>query len=174
MPSPSKQVINKKMPKPMSPANELKALKKIDEAPAPEPVPSEEKGFILRFFSEQVLASLVARGDVEFFAMAGNRAWGLKTAGSRIVFMSVEKPASFYEMAQETVPARYINGFSQAVSAFGRGSVTYGVTLPLHTQKGIRKNMSGKAGGVLVIGSDGHVDFRSSGPTLKPGQRGGS
>lgn len=128
-------------------------------APPPEPArqPEGEDGFVLRFSSERGLQSLVARGEVNVYAMAGNEAWCLEVGTGVPRFVPSDGPFLFYEMAPETVPGPYTRALAVRVAAFGRHPVTWGVTLPERTRAGIHDRMKGKRGGTLVIQEDGRV-----------------
>ena len=130
----------------------------VPEEP-PQPVSSqpERKGFTLRFASDSALKILITRQKVHFFALAGKKAWKLKMAGGRPVYVSVQNPSKIYEMEKATVPAEYVTGFSRQVAAFGRGKITWGVTLPDQTAAAINRLIKDRKGGDLVIMPDGEV-----------------
>ena len=129
--------------------------------PKPDPIShtKEEKGFILRFSSEKGLQSLIAAGEVGFYAMAGKKAWYLKISPRGPLFAPAEGPALFYEMAPGTVPGPYTRALAGHVAAFGPHTMTWGVTLPKRTIAGIHHQMEGKQGGALVIREDGSVTY---------------
>ena len=137
----------------------VQAKQSIPRKEIPEPVPSQStrKGFTLRFASDSALETLVYRQKVNFFALAGQKAWQLKTTRSRPVYISVQNPSKIYEMETGTVPANYVTGFSQQVAAFGRGKITWGVTLPDQTAAAISRLIKDRKGGELVIMPDGEV-----------------
>ena len=115
------------------------------------------KGFTLRFASDTALETLITRRKVHFFALAGQKAWQLKIANGRPVYVTVKNPTKIYEMETTTVPANYVAGFSRQVAAFGRGNVTWGVTLPVQTAAAINRLIKDREGGDLVIMPDGEV-----------------
>ena len=123
----------------------------------PEPVPSQpvRKGFTLRFASDSALNALISRQKVNFFALAGKKAWQLKMARGRPAYIAVQNPSKIYEMETATVPADYVTGFSRQVAAFGRGKITWGVTLPNQTAVAINRLIKDREGGDLVIMPDG-------------------
>jgi hypothetical protein len=131
------------------------------EPPRPAPVSREEapKGFVLRFSSEKSLAALVERGDVGFYAMAGNHSWRLTLAGRHPVFEAAHRPGAFYQMAPQTVPDAYKSAFNRRVAAFGRERRIWGVTLPQRIRAAIRRQMERHPGGVLIIQEDGRVAY---------------
>ena len=128
------------------------------KAPA-EPAPSEpvRKGFTLRFASDSALETLISRQKVHFFALAGKKAWRLKMTRGRPIFTAIQNPSKIYEMETATVPARYVTGFSRQVAAFGRGQITWGVTLQDQAANAINRLIKGREGGELVIMPDGEV-----------------
>jgi hypothetical protein len=132
------------------------AKKIMDAPPAPQP---KRKGFTLRFASDAALQELIARGEVNFFALTGKKAWQLHLSAGQAVFSPVESPRRIYEMESSTVPYAYTQVFRQKVAAFGRGSITWGVTLPAHTSASITRLIAGRQGGDLLIMPDGEVIF---------------
>ena len=125
--------------------------------PAPVPTPPTSKGFTLRFDSDTALGRLIDRRRVQFYALAGQKAWKLNTANGQPVYTAAPMPAEIYEMETSTVPARYTASFSRQVAAFGLGKVTWGVTLPEHTANAIKQLIQKPDGGDLVIMPSGEV-----------------
>ena len=135
------------------------AKQSIPPKEIPEPVPSQSarKGFTLRFASDSALETLVSRQKVNFFALAGKKAWQLKMTRGRPVYTAVQNPSKIYEMEKATVPVNYVTGFSRQVAAFGRGKITWGVTLPDQTAASVSLLIKDREGGDLVIMPDGEV-----------------
>ncbi len=133
--------------------------RQIPNKPAPPQVapPPTRKGFTLRFASDSALETLITQKKVHFFALAGKKAWQLKMANQRPVYIAVNIPAKIYEMETATVPANYTAVFSRQVAAFGRDRVTWGVTLPNQTAASINRLIKDREGGDLVIMPDGEV-----------------
>ena len=125
--------------------------------PAPAPTPPAKKGFTLRFASDSALDTLINRRVVQFYALAGQKAWQLNTAKGQPVYTAAPMPAQIYEMAANTVPASYTARFSRQVAAFGSGRVTWGVTLPENTAKAISRLIANREGGDLTIMPSGEV-----------------
>jgi hypothetical protein len=125
----------------------------------PPKVPSQltKKGFTLRFASDSALQRLITRKKVLFFALAGKKAWQLKMASQRPVYIAVNIPPKIYEMETATVPAVYTAAFGRQIAAFGRDRVTWGVTLPDQTTTSIDRLIKDREGGDLVIMPDGEV-----------------
>jgi hypothetical protein len=118
---------------------------------------STPEGFILRFASDKALQALILREKVNFFAAAGNKAWQLNLKGGRPGYIALSNPPRLYEMEAATVPPDYMSAFQRQVAAFGRTTVTWGVTLPAQTAASINRLVKGQKGGDLVIMSDGEV-----------------
>jgi len=137
----------------------LQQKQQIPSKPPPPPVPPQpaRKGFTLRFASDTALNTLVSRGKVNFFALAGKKAWQLKQADGGPVYVSVKTPSKIYEMETSTVPEDYAAVFRRQVAAFGRGTVTWGVTLPELTAISINRLIKDRKGGDLIIMPDGEV-----------------
>jgi hypothetical protein len=129
----------------------------------PEAAPQTElpkKGFSLRFATEAALETLINRGKVDFYAIAGKKAWQLKIAAGRPVYISAKTPHEVYEMENLTVPITYASAFQRQVAAFGRDTITWGVTLPSQTISSINHLIEGRKGGDLVITADGEVSLK--------------
>ena len=60
-------------------------------------------------------------------------------------------------METSTVPIDYPKIFRRQVAAFGQGSVTWGVTLPVDMKSSINRLIKGRNGGDIVIMPDGEV-----------------
>ena len=122
--------------------------------PPPEPV---QKGFTLRFASDEVLGKLISDGRVNFYAIAGKNAWRLKLSGGKPVYIAAELPRQIYEMETPTVPFEYAAIFQRQIAAFGRHTLTWGVTLPERTTDSVNLMVKGRNGGDLIITADGQV-----------------
>jgi hypothetical protein len=118
---------------------------------------SARDGYILRFASDTALQTLISARQVNFYAVAGKKAWQLRLTGGRPGYISAKNPAQIYEMETATVPIDYALAFEQQVAAFGRSAVTWGVTLPAQTTASINRLIKGQKRGDLVIMPDGEV-----------------
>jgi len=121
------------------------------------PKTAAKKGYILRFASDAGLQTLISGGQVIFYAVAGHKAWQLRLTGGRPGYIPAKMPPQIYEMETATVPGEYAAAFQQQVAAFGPGTVTWGVTLPVQTTASINRLIKGQNGGDLVIMPDGEV-----------------
>ena len=137
----------------------LQPEQQIPSQPPPVTVPPQptKKGFTLRFSSDTALETLISSGKVNFYALAGKKAWQLKLANGRPVYVSVKNPSKIYEMETATVPADYAAVFRRQVAAFGRNTVTWGVTLPAQTAASINQLIKNREGGDLIIMPDSEV-----------------
>jgi hypothetical protein len=134
---------------------DLKPVKKPSGV-TPPPGPAQ-KGFTLRFASDEALEKLISDGKVNFYAISGKNAWRLKLSGGRPVYIEAEFPRQFYEMEIPTVPTDYAVVFQRQIAAFGRRTLTWGVTLPGRTTDSINLMVRGRKGGDLIITADGEV-----------------
>ena len=123
-------------------------------APPPEPA---QKGFTLRFASDEALEKLISDGKVNFYAIAGKNAWRLRLSGGRPGYIAAEFPRQIYEMETPTVPLDYAEVFQRQIAVFGRHTLTWGVTLPGRTTDTINLMVKGRKGGDLIITADGEV-----------------
>jgi uncharacterized protein YlxW (UPF0749 family) len=138
------------------PADQSILKKPPEKEVAPEP---EQKGFTLRFASDEALETLIAGGNVKFYAFAGKKAWRLTLSGGKPVYSETESPRQIYEMETLTVPADYVSVFRRQIAVFGRDTTTWGVTLPTRTTASINSLVKGRKGGDLVITAAGEVDL---------------
>ncbi len=123
-------------------------------APSREPT---QKGFTLRFASDEALDKLIAAGIVNFYAIAGKNAWRIKLSDGSPIYTAVEFPRQIYEMEPHTVPIDYKVVFQQQIAVFGRRTLTWGVTLPGRTTDSITQMVRIRKGGDLIITADGEV-----------------
>lgn len=130
------------------------ADEKRDFRPSESPDPG---GHVLRFASDAALQTLISAGKVKFYAVAGQQAWQLRLAGNRASFSASQNPQKIYEMEPATVPPQYSAAFKRQVAAFGRSTLTWGVTLPAQTTVAIQQIVNSRRGGELVIMPDGKV-----------------
>jgi len=121
------------------------------------PKKASKEGYILRFASDAGLQTLIYGGQVIFYAVAGKKAWQLHLTGGRPAYIPAKIPPPIYEMETATVPREYAAAFQRQVAAFGPGTVTWGVTLPVQTTASINRLIKGENGGDLVIMPDGEV-----------------
>jgi hypothetical protein len=121
------------------------------------PKRSAGDGYILRFDSDAALQKLISGGQVYFYAVAGQKAWQLQLTKGQAAYIPVKNPAQLYEMETATVPIEYATAFDRQVAAFGRKTVTWGVTLPPQTTASINRLIRGQKGGDLVIMPNGEV-----------------
>jgi len=122
--------------------------------PPPEPA---QKGFTLRFASDEALEKLISDGKVNFYAIAGKNAWRLKLSGGRPVYIAAQFPRQIYEMETPTVPIDYTAVFQRQIAAFGRRTLTWGVTLPERTADSINQMVRSRKEGDLIIAASGEV-----------------
>ena len=142
---------------------ELKPTVSTDSPPAtPSPPPTEpaDRGFSLRFESDQALTRLVAAGKVGLYAIDGGRAKRMTISESRISFWDASTPNAFHEMEVSTVPGAVIDALTR--TGTDSGSVDWGVTLPGKLSQQLSALMQANDGGDLVIGVDGELRLEDS------------
>jgi hypothetical protein len=145
----AKEKVNQTLPR------DQHASQKPTETPPPKQPVNEE--YILRFASDAALQTLISQEKINFYAVAGKTAWQLRLTGGQPGYISTKNPTQIYEMETATVPVEYAAAFQQQVAAFGRTTVTWGVTLPAQTTASIQRLIKGQTGGELVIMPDGRV-----------------
>ncbi len=136
------------------PRSQATAEKPSRTALPPEP---DREGFTLRFASDEALEKLIAAGKVNFYAIAGKKAWRIKLSSGSPVYFAAEFPRQIYEMETHTVPLDYAAVFQRQIAVFGRRTLTWGVTLPGRTADSINQMVRSRKGGDLIITADGEV-----------------
>ncbi|MGD8295256.1 MAG: hypothetical protein PVG67_02615 [Desulfobacterales bacterium] len=122
--------------------------------PPPEP---DQKGFTLRFASDEALETLIKAGKVNFYAIVGKNAWQIKLSNGNPTYIAAKFPRQIYEMETHTVPIDYKVVFQRQIAVFGRHTLTWGVTLPGSTTDSINQMVTTRKGGNLIITADGEV-----------------
>jgi len=127
------------------------------QAPAPlppAPVATPDKGFTLRFESEEALRRMVARRAVGFYAIRDSEAKRMNVSRGRASFWPASLPAQYHEMDERTVPADVKSALRNSGT---HGGVTWGVTLPSTLSRELEAYLDTGTGGDLVIGVDGSL-----------------
>lgn len=117
----------------------------------------EDQGFSLRFDSEQSLKSLLADDLVDFYLVAGDRAWKLQNPYNPS-YRPAQIDATLYKMRINTVPEVYIQA-SHSVTTSSEKGKSYHVALSSGIQKQLNSLKSDASGGDLVIHRDGKVSL---------------
>ncbi|MFW2403695.1 MAG: hypothetical protein ACN4GT_02935 [Gammaproteobacteria bacterium] len=132
-----------------------KASAPESESPQAEPEPDE--GFTLRFSSDHALTRLVARSEVDLYAMAADDAVRMTVSGNRYSFWPASTPNQYHEMDESTVPAAVVAALRRSGLGIDGDDVRWGVTLPANMRRQLDTYLSGNAGGEIVIESDGNL-----------------
>ena len=127
---------------------------------SPPPTEPADRGFSLRFESDQALTRLVAAGKVGLYAIESGRAKRMTISESRISFWDASTPNAFHEMEVSTVPGPVIDALAR--TGTDSGSVNWGVTLPGKLSQQLSALMQANDGGDLVIGIDGELRLEAS------------
>ena len=117
------------------------------------PPAAVDAGFTLRFESDDALTALVARGEIGFYAIAGEEARRLHVARGRLEFWRASTPAAVHEMEPGTVPADVAAALAR--SGHGGNAVRWGVTLPPGLSRDIDRRIRAGGSGDLVIAENG-------------------
>jgi hypothetical protein len=135
--------------------------------PTPEPVAAKpaQEGFSLRFGSDAALIQLVRARRVSLLVLAAERAWRLELDAEGPRFAPAEAPPRrFHEMTPESVPSALVRALQRDPGINRRESVTWAVQLPGDIAQAIRRAMSSRRSGTLLIGADGRVRVEEFGP----------
>ena len=128
------------------------------DAPARVPAPPVDQGLSLRFESDAVLRSLVARGLVDLYAISGNTFYRMNVADAGVRFQPGAAPSQYHEMIAGTVPGEVRRSFSAPGS-----QVTWGVTLPAATSQQLARFVRTNYSGSLVITADARLALAGRG-----------
>ena len=155
-PRPAPIEVTRPAARPPQPATVVQA----PDAPAhvPQPAPPVQQGLSLRFESDAVLRSLVARGLVNLYAISGSTYYRMKVAGSDVQFQPGTAPSQYHEMIAETVPGEVRRSFGAPGS-----QVTWGVTLPPATSQQLARFVRTNYSGSLVITADAQLALSGRG-----------
>ena len=118
------------------------------------PVP--DKGFTLRFESDEALSRLVARDVVSLYAISASGASRLSIEGDNTVFWSASAPARIHEMDPSTVPENLLAAWRRK-NGNHPSSVQWGVALPPAMSRQLNEFLSAGDGGSLVIDESGNL-----------------
>lgn len=145
-PAPQSQTSAPQQPdKPVEPVVQAE----IVETPTTPAPPTQ--GLSLRFESDAVLRSLVARGLVSLYAIRQGQFYAMQVNGGDVRFTAAGAPAQYHEMIDTTVPAEIRNSLGAA------NAVTWGVTLPNATSQQLMRFVRTNYSGSLVIGRDAQL-----------------
>lgn len=147
-------------PRPRSPAlpavvrqpPRSEAVQAPEYRPPASPAAETGEGLSLRFESDAVLRSLVARGLVNLYAISGGAYYEMTVAGSDVRFRPGAAPSRYHEMIADTVPYDVRRSFSA-----GASPVTWGVTLPAATSQQLARFVRTNYSGSLVITADAQL-----------------
>jgi len=136
-------------------------------SPEPDPIPAAksasqrpgtpnrvQKGFTLRFESDQALTRLVARGVVGLYAITSGQARRMNIESGTMSFWPASTPEKIHEMDAATVPEPVLSAYRRNVVAAAT-ETKWGVSIPAAMSQQLGHFLSGNSGGSLVIGLDG-------------------
>ena len=120
----------------------------VESPPPPEAPEPDDEGMSLRFASDGDFLRLLAKSEIELFAVdrAAHRSLRLSEG---FAFAEASAPGQIYELMPETIPALVVDALpapSDVASAF-----TWGVKLPPRIASRIRDFVASESSGVLVI-----------------------
>jgi hypothetical protein len=123
-------------------------------APRQSPQNSVQKGFTLRFESDQALTRLVARDVVGLYAITAGQARRMNIESGTMTFWPASAPQQIHEMDAATVPEPVLSAYRRQVVAAAT-ETKWGVSIPASMSQQLGRFLSGNSGGSLVIGLDG-------------------
>jgi hypothetical protein len=113
-----------------------------------------DKGFTLRFESDEALSRLVARDVVGLYAISASGTSRLNIDGGNPAFWSASAPARIHEMDPSTVPENLLAAWRRK-NGNQPSSVQWGVALPPAMSRQLNEFLSAGDGGSLVIDESG-------------------
>ena len=136
-------------------------------SPEPDPIPAAkssaqrqspqnrvQKGFTLRFESDQALTRLVARDVVGLYAITAGQARRMNIESGTMSFWPASTPQQIHEMDAATVPEPVLSAYRRQVVAAAT-ETKWGVSIPAAMSQQLGRFLSESSGGSLVIGLDG-------------------
>ena len=121
-----------------------------------EPVPTQTRGFTLRFETDLVLTRLVARNEVGLYAITPEKSFRMNVNRGSLAFWPASVPNQFHEMDKGTVPEDVLNALHRAGSV-KTSDVKWGVTLPKNMRSDLDGYLREHNGGSLIIGGNGSL-----------------
>lgn len=115
---------------------------------------AEQEGFSLRFESDRALKRLVANKDIGLYALERGSAMRMAVDGGALSFWPASSPRQIYEMDEATVPAEVVGALRRSAP---ENRVQWGVTLPRSMTRDLDRYLMERAGGALVIQSNGRL-----------------
>lgn len=124
-------------------------------ASKPVSTPSKaQKGFTLRFESDDALTRLVARDVVDLYALAPGNTRRMTIENGEMSFWSASAPERFHEMDVATVPARVLTAYRRTNPGAG---AQWGVSIPATMSRQLNQYLAEHEGGSLIIRRDGSL-----------------
>lgn len=118
------------------------------------------EGFVLRMASDEQLLTLLRQQRLSLFALDGQRGWRVTPRGEGFELMTGPVPGTYHEMTRDTVPVMLSQLVLSATEQVAPDSIIWGLVLPEEILARINELMARHAGGELVIGDNGRVDYR--------------
>lgn len=115
---------------------------------------SEQKGFTLRFESDDALTRLVARNVVGFYAIGSDQAQRMSIDSGNIGFWAASAPGKIHEMEMATVPVSVLDAWRRS-NGPGISNIKWGVSIPQSMSQQLSQYLTEQSGGALIIGADG-------------------
>jgi hypothetical protein len=113
-----------------------------------------QKGFTLRFASDDALKRLVSRGVVGLYAISSKGVQRMSVDGDGLSFWNASMPEQFHEMDVATVPTEVLAAYRRSDAVDG---VKWAVSLPPTMSRQLNEYLASLEGGSLVIGRDGQL-----------------
>jgi hypothetical protein len=113
-----------------------------------------QKGFSLRFESDDALKRLVSRSVVSLYAISPQGVQRMSVDGDALSFWNASMPQRFHEMDVATVPTDVLSAYRRSGAADG---IKWAVSLPPAMSQQLNDYLAELDGGSLVIGRDGQL-----------------
>lgn len=144
-------VVQRPRPQPVAQS----APENLPPAPPVESKPAE-KGFTLRFETDQALTRLVEQKAVGLYVITADKSVRMSIDTDEISFWPASLPGRFHEMDESTVPEQVIAAYRRNHSDQSADN-KWGVTLPGPLSQQLNQYLAEREGGSLIIGSSGDL-----------------
>ncbi len=152
-------VLQRPVPKPVH----RKSLSDVQQRPEPTPISvspasrepgNEQRGFTLRFESDDALTRLVARNVVSLYAIGQEKVQRMNIDSGSISFWAASPPGKIHEMDVATVPTSVLAAWRRSNGA-ELAEIEWGVTIPQSMSRQLNRYLTEQSGGSLVISASG-------------------
>jgi hypothetical protein len=168
VPPPSEIKLTRPAPVKATVNNETVVVQRPQSRPLPQSVPEDlppappleskpvQKGFTLRFETDQALTRLVEQKAVGLYVITAGKSVRMSIDGDEMSFWPASLPGQFHEMDESTVPEQVITAYRRN-NNYQSVDSKWGVTLPGGLSQQLNQYLAEREGGSLIISSSGDL-----------------